>query len=73
MCLHACDPGLSLASEVAQSLLKAPVEVDHLRGGGRNSRVYKVRSEVSILRSSNIPHAPTIRVTGSAPRWQPCG
>lgn len=43
--MHACDPGLSLATEVAQSLLMAPAEVKHLRGGGRNSRVYKVRSQ----------------------------
>jgi hypothetical protein len=43
--LDTCNPGLSVAAEVAQSLLAGPAEVEHLRGGGRNSRIYKVRSQ----------------------------
>lgn len=41
--MNAHDPGLSLATDVAKTLLVAPAEVGHLRGGGRNSRIYKVR------------------------------
>jgi hypothetical protein len=40
--LNAHDPGLSFATDVAKRLLLAPAEVEHLRGGGRNSRIYKV-------------------------------
>jgi hypothetical protein len=41
--LNAHDPGLSLATDVAKALLVAPAEVERLRGGGRNSRIYRVR------------------------------
>lgn len=43
MCLNTHDPSLSLATDVANALLVAPAEVGRLRGGGRNSRIYKVR------------------------------
>jgi hypothetical protein len=43
--LDTCNPGLSVAAEVAQSLLAGPAEVEDLRGSGRNSRIYKVRSQ----------------------------
>ena len=43
--MDTCNPGLSVAAEVAQSLLAGPAEVEDLRGGGRNSRIYKVRSQ----------------------------
>src|SRR5689334_21127066 len=42
-CLNAHDPGLSLATDVAKALLVASAEVERLRGGGRNSRIYRVR------------------------------
>ena len=41
--MNAHDPSLSLATDVAKTLLAAPAEVEHLLGGGRNSRIYKVR------------------------------
>ena len=37
------DPGLAQAREVAQKLAGARVEVRHLLGGGRNSRIYHVQ------------------------------
>ncbi len=41
--MNAHDVSLSLATDVANALLVAPAAVEHLRGGGRNSRIYKVR------------------------------
>jgi hypothetical protein len=38
------DDGLTRAHDVARSLIGAPAEIEHLRGGGRNSRIYHVRS-----------------------------
>ena len=43
--MNAHDLSLSLATDVAKSLLVAPAEVEHWRGGGRNSRIYKVRCQ----------------------------
>jgi hypothetical protein len=40
--LNAHDPSLSLPADVAKTLLMAPAVVQHLHGGGRNSRIYKV-------------------------------
>src|SRR5262245_30081855 len=37
------DSGLTLAQQVAGSLLGGPVEIRQLRGGGRNSRIFEVR------------------------------
>jgi hypothetical protein len=45
MSLRADDPTLMVAADVAGTLLGAPAEVEHLRGGGRNSRIYRVTSE----------------------------
>lgn len=39
----AADPALAQALDVAKALLGAPVEVNQLVGGGRNSRIYKVQ------------------------------
>jgi aminoglycoside phosphotransferase (APT) family kinase protein len=41
--LNAHDPVLTLAADVAKTLLAAPAEVEYVSGGGRNSRIYKVR------------------------------
>jgi len=38
------DSGLTRAHDVARSLIGASAEIEHLLGGGRNSRVYHVRS-----------------------------
>ena len=38
------DDGLTRAHDVARSLIGAPAEIEHLLGGGRNSRIYHVRS-----------------------------
>ena len=41
--MRAHDDGLTQAHEVLRSLVGAPAEVEHLLGGGRNSRIYRVR------------------------------
>ncbi len=38
------DPGLMQAQEVVSALISAPAEIEHLSSGGRNSRIYRVRS-----------------------------
>ena len=37
------DPSFAQAQEVAQALVGQPANIEHLLGGGRNSRIYRVR------------------------------
>ncbi len=39
------DPSLALAADIAKTMLGGPVELERLRTGGRNSRIYRVRHE----------------------------
>ncbi len=43
--MRAHKHGLTQAHEVVSSLVGASAEVEHLLGGGRNSRIYRVRSD----------------------------
>lgn len=42
--MRAVEAGLTQAQEVVQALVGAPAEIEHLSTGGRNSRIYRVRS-----------------------------
>ncbi len=42
--MHPHEDGLTQAHEVVRSLVGAAAKVEHLLGGGRNSRIYRVRS-----------------------------
>jgi len=55
MFLNAHDPVLALATNVAKTLLAAPAEVEYLCGGGRNSRIYKVRCREQIFALKQYP------------------
>jgi hypothetical protein len=49
------DPGLAQASDVAQALLGTPVDVRRLIGGGRNSRIYRVRHGSGVYALKQYP------------------
>jgi phosphotransferase family enzyme len=49
------DPRLSQAQEVAQALTARPASVEHALGGGRNSRIFRVRCDAGEFALKQYP------------------
>lgn len=53
--MRAPDLRLAQAQDVAQALVGQPVNIEHLLGGGRNSRIYRVRCDAGEFALKQYP------------------
>ena len=53
--MPAVDEGLAQASEVARALVGSAVELSRVFGGGRNSRIWRVRSSAGVFALKQYP------------------
>jgi hypothetical protein len=53
--LRAIDEGLAQATDVARALVGGAVELSRVFGGGRNSRIWRVRSSAGVFALKQYP------------------
>ena len=56
--MRAVDEGLAQAADVARALVGGAVELNRIVGGGRNSRIWRVRSSAGIFALKQYPSRP---------------